>query len=512
MLLLTLTLSKKRRPLTYIKGVDPNGIFTLKREILINLILTKLKNRALVVLKGPAGVGKSSIMNLVANLIESSTDHGFSQSQYTFMEREGLTPLAQLNIALLKIGLSDPNSLPRILLCDDIQNVPALFWEKLHTDTEWFTKHNVRILAATTRRCSSDPASPVLSTECTINFDLLRFTEDEFDTFSALYLPYTNHIKDLPKEDLDMVLNAAREQCAGHLYAFQCTIDSLDEFCSRTENKRPDRLITLLLSKAFLDSVYTRIWIPRADNFSITERNTLQRAMVRDSEKLLSVDLQITLMRMYFLQDSSQVLFDRSWSEVKKEATFPLAARRLYSMMFDCRGDESFPVDGILDLAVKTLERFKGLDLQQAATASPTEFPKEGPLQQMFLRSMTSLLPATTEVVAEISAILPDRGDQKRGELDFYVNSEYHYGIELMREGSSFKEHKERFQSPKPGNNNQGKYFTPLIKEFLIVDFRGPNFKAKKHDEFRLIVSFSKDYTSCVLQHGAKQVGTIQFT
>jgi hypothetical protein len=38
-----------------------------------------------------------------------------------------------------------------------------------------------------------------------------------------------------------------------------------------------------------------------------------------------------------------------------------------------------------------------------------------------------------------MSAILPDRGDRNRGALDFYVNSAYFYGIELMRHGSSFK-------------------------------------------------------------------------
>ena len=112
----------------------------------------------------------------------------------------------------------------------------------------------------------------------------------------------------------------------------------------------------------------------------------------------------------------------------------------------------------------------------------------------MFFRSLTSLLPATTEVVTEMSAILPDRADGRRGELDFYINSGYHYGIELMRDGGNFAEHQKRFEEPQPGDRNRGKYFTPLIKEYLIVDFRNAGFKSKQPDIFGLIVSFNEDF------------------
>ena len=505
-------LPKKFRAMTYVKGVDPNGPFTLKRKAVIELVLSKLQRSAMVVMKGPAGLGKSSIMNLVANLLtESSSNYGFSGSQYTFMEKEGLAPRDQLNDALRKLGDFAPDSLPRILLCDDIQNVPHSFWEKLHTEADWFTNNNVRILAATTRRCSSDPASPTFPTESTVNFEQLRFSEEEFDTYSDLYLPFKNNIGLLGEEGLESVLKAAREQCAGHLYAFQVTIDALDDMCNKSENREPGLLISMLLSRKFLDAVYTRIWLPRNDSVTITEHRFLQSAMVRESEKL-SVDLQITLMKMYFLQDSNQMLVERSWSEVKKEATFPLASRRLHSLIFECRGEDNFQSKDVLDLVLQTLKGFKRVDLEQAATSSSAAFPREGALQLMFFRSITSLLPASTEVVAEMLAILPDRGDGKKGELDFYVNSGYYYGIELMRDGGSFEGHKERFQSPKRGNKNRGNYFTPLIRDFLIVDFRGLDFQPKKHDKFRLNVSFSADFASCALQCGTKDLGTINFT
>ena len=97
----------------------------------------------------------------------------------------------------------------------------------------------------------------------------------------------------------------------------------------------------------------------------------------------------------------------------------------------------------------------------------------------MFFVGLTSSLPASTEIVSEMSAILPDRGDHKRGELDFYVNNGYYFGIELMRDGGNFREHKERFLEPIPGQTShtrRGVYFTPKIQSFRIVDFRKAGF------------------------------------
>jgi len=175
--------------------------------------------------------------------------------------------------------------------------------------------------------------------------------------------------------------------------------------------------------------------------------------------------------------------------------------------MFDSRGDENFEVIDVVELVKQALSSFKRVDLQQATSATKPAFPKEGAFQQMFFGGLTSFLPAKTEVVAEMPAILPDRGDRKREELDFYVNSFYYYGIELMREGGSFKDHKERFLVPSKDSLNRSKYFTPLIKEFIIVDFRRHEFKAANKDEFK----FDEHYSSCVLERAGKKLGKVEF-
>lgn len=219
-------------------------------------------------------------------------------------------------------------------------------------------------------------------------------------------------------------------------------------------------------------------------------------------------------MKIYFLQDTGQDLKERSWSEMKQEMTFNLASRRLYRFLFPASGAEDYKANSLVDLVLDTLKKFRSELLQDASSASvEKKFPKEGALQQMFFSAITSILPPTTEVVSEMSAVLPDHGDKKRGELDFYFNSGYYYGIELMRDGGNFKEHKERFLEPCSDNHNpnKGKYYTPKIKDYVIMDFRGEAFQEKNKDQFRLIVRFAADYSSCQLSLGEEDLGKIVF-
>jgi hypothetical protein len=231
-------------------------------------------------------------------------------------------------------------------------------------------------------------------------------------------------------------------------------------------------------------------------------RVELENAMLNDT--LVSTELQSLLLKVYFLQDVNQSTEPRLWSTIKQEVSFKLSARRLYSSLFSTRAPEDTAVESIEHLVSLSLSKFKRENLFQSAKApdSKVPFPKEGPLQQMFFVGLLSSLPASTEVVAEMSAILPKHGRRKRGELDYYVNSGYYYGIELMRQGSNFNEHKERFLEPiagQPASSDRGKYFTPEIKAFRVVDFEAAGFKAKDKDESRLLVVFYEDYSGCTL-------------
>ena len=503
---------RRQRTLRYTKGIDPKDKKTLPRDHLVAKVLDLIERHELVLLNGPAGVGKSSLMNLIDHFCRTAKNNAkggpLPVTAYTFMEKDK-PPLEQLREAVSQMDQQFENQV-RLLFCDDIQNVESHFWEQLFNG-RFLKDHKLRIVGATTRRCASDPACPILSTDAVISFKDLRLTPEEEKVFVAGLLDDKDDLKRLDEKSMCMVVNAVTDQCGGHVFALQVSLDKLDEFARLRKNLDAGAMISFLLSKKFLDHTYTRIWPPNCDDFSDEQRTELYDAMIDDS-KQLSIDLVLLLLKVYFVQDLNQQIKSKTWAEMRQQVAFKLSSRRLYSALFQNRADDGTTFKSILDIVLASLQTFKRVDLCQSCKASDGGFPKESSLQQMFFKGLTSCLPASTEVVSEMSAVLPDRGDGKKGELDFYVNSDYYYGIELMREGSSFREHKERFLEPTgPGQPNRGKYFTPSIKDFLIVDFRKPGFRPKDNDEFRLVVAFDEKFTGCQVWSKGKNISCITF-
>jgi len=272
-------------------------------------------------------------------------------------------------------------------------------------------------------------------------------------------------------------------------------------------------MISYLLSKSFLDHSYTRIWPPSTDDFSYAQRREIEEAMI-DETKTVSEDILSLLLKVYFIQDSNQDIESLTWLETKQHISFKLSARRLYSSLFRDQADDGTTYTSINEVVLKSLLTFNRVDVQQSCLASVGRFPKETTLQHMFFKGLVSSLPATTEVVSEMSAILPDRGDRRKCELDFYVNSGYYFGIELMRDGNNFREHVERFLEPfpsQPARSCRGKYFSPLVKDFRILDFRKAGFKARNKDAFRLVAVFEADYGGCQVWWQGKKIFSITF-
>ena len=226
----------------------------------------------------------------------------------------------------------------RILFCDDVQNISSTFWESL-LNTSFFKDNHVRIVGATTRRCASDPASPIILEENVIPFAELCLDGEEEKLLFQKFLSSKTYLSSLPKEELQMVLAAVTDQCGGHVFAIIASLDKLDDFAALDQNRTASSIISHLLSKSFLEHSYTRIWPKNTDSFTSEQRTSLQLAVLNDSHKL-SVGIQAMLMKIYFLQDTGQVLKERSWTEIKQEATFNLASRRLYHFLFPSRGNK----------------------------------------------------------------------------------------------------------------------------------------------------------------------------
>jgi hypothetical protein len=62
-------------------------------------------------------------------------------------------------------------------------------------------------------------------------------------------------------------------------------------------------------------------------------------------------------------------------------------------------------------------------------------------------------------------SLLSLHSPESRGSLDFFINGDLQWGIELVRGGSKIQEHRDRFLPT-------GKYASLGLRQWIVVDFR----------------------------------------
>lgn len=108
-------------------------------------------------------------------------------------------------------------------------------------------------------------------------------------------------------------------------------------------------------------------------------------------------------------------------------------------------------------------------ELLRRSVAESTDFPNEATFQHLFMQGSTKNTLHSTQVLPELSKVLPVlRGaayTKIPGRIDFFVNEDLRWGIELLIKGDRRKAHRDRFS---PG----GTYASLSCKAFIVVDLR----------------------------------------
>lgn len=489
-------------------GIEIKASTTLQRPDLTQKIIHTATTYGHAHLKGPPGTGKTSALQLVCSQIEAPC--GF------FSMSEDLSVEVQLMDALRKVG-DDPHGGPRFIICDEIQRTyspeRASEWVALLKDTPYDGRtfqehHNFVLITAATVRLGSDPASPLSIRE---NSELimkeLYLTPDEGKELINRYLqlvPQRIRLRTLStSREWASLVTALIEQCGGHAVAITIALETLYQESRNNEHVTVVDLMTLLLSKLMILG-YTRIWASGSMVLSEAHKIEVMRAIMFEHE-VVSVAAQKALIRIFILHDNEEEE-PQPWYLLKPRVVTPLAYRRFLLYLFPHKPATQAPAS-IKDLLEKAVSCMRMEDLIHATEESHGDsddhgIPKETSLQHMFYLGLTQWLPACTEVVPEASAIFPSG----KGEVDFYINSSLHWAFELLRNSKKLTEHMRRFQ-------NGGKYFTPNIQQYLVVNFVGPNYsKPKQWPANRAVVKFEKGFASCIVMYDLDDHKEIKLT
>jgi len=121
-------------------------------------------------------------------------------------------------------------------------------------------------------------------------------------------------------------------------------------------------------------------------------------------------------------------------------------------------------------------------------------FPKEATFQHLFNEAMSTLLPLTNYIIPELSTFAFDSsGNLVSGELDFYINGDLQWCLEILRLGDKIGQHLSRF------DYEEGKYREVQTREYLIVDCRGEKgARGAEVNEARCTLYFAGNFDSCI--------------
>jgi hypothetical protein len=138
-------------------------------------------------------------------------------------------------------------------------------------------------------------------------------------------------------------------------------------------------------------------------------------------------------------------------------------------------------------------------------------FRKEATFQHLFNEALSMHLPFQIIIVPELNTYATDdlNGCKQTGELDFYINGDKQWCLELLRNGEKIGEHIARL------GGETGKYRKVAMKDYIVVNCRGPIMGKgcqQPSDESRCTLYFAPDFITCFCQMRTKEKILIELT
>ena len=119
----------------------------------------------------------------------------------------------------------------------------------------------------------------------------------------------------------------------------------------------------------------------------------------------------------------------------------PIAQKYVYTKLFPYRS-LNLPVN-IEELVNFAISNMSASLLQRSVATSSNLFPKEAVFQRVFMHGLALSTPTSCYICPELSK---DFSLTKiDGEIDFYINGQLNWGLELLVNGSGISEHIDRF-------------------------------------------------------------------
>jgi hypothetical protein len=464
-------------------GIDLNNSTSyIPREELIEEILNAMQSQMFVILSAPPGSGKTSVLQL---LTKKLTNCYFVQLNDAVNATEKLKKITGIDLRDFE-SIKKIKNQSMVVLLDDAQEqyLDKSFWVGLikNLKIHCLDIHLKFVIATTYLTRISTGLSPAEL------IGLSKFTHESF----ILNKSEANDIfrirnGDVVFKDFSLFKSILFNECGGNPAMISISVVCLTKHFKLDGNFTESDVLQRYFSSDFIASMH-RCFVPlsRWDNVAME----LLRSIYVQKEVTSFQDSDLKLIAL-FIRDG--VLEEIGNNKIS--FTTPMAKRYYSQKMFPFRSKEN-PGD-LLSLIKSTIKLMSAKTLSDLA--SGRNFPKEAGFQQIFMNCLCQNLTPSTVITSELSAIFPETEtsgtyEQISGSLDFYINSDLRWGIELLVNGDKIKEHIDRF-------SKKGKYEPLNCKDYVVVDFRssfdGTPTNVSRHEKRVCVFFKERNFTSC---------------
>jgi len=456
----------------------------LERLELVEKLTNLVSSNSIVLLTSPAGSGKSSLFKLYKAATKKKVI-GIScfkdKTLFEVLKAKGI----DFETEHTKEELLGKHV---VIFLDDAQAKyhEIRFWEELVKAAGLWLPKNIKFIVSATHSLNGGRESPVEfeSLPRLSRQDFLLSEEEayQFLDFSDIGLPQKMSI--FP--NLKSVLV---NESGGLIAALRLSVDSLKESFMKDSHPTETALLQHSFSNAFVQRMArcfgSRHSKPVGDDF----KHFLKKCFAEDRTHLNGLTNQQDEDSYSFLKKAGILL---EFPDSTFGFSSLLAKRYYFKWIFPNRSPT--PPLSLSELIRNVIGNISASILKKSTTQG--DFPKEAVFQHLFMEGLAAFTPPDCCICPELSKIFPsgiiNSNSQQTipGEIDFYLNGDLRWGIELLVNGDGIGEHISRFTVP------DGKYVALAVSDYAVVDFRrnstGQPTNISKHSN-RITVFFKKD-------------------
>lgn len=436
----------------------------LDRKKLVETLITFTSLNFISLLASPAGSGKTSLCQLYKAACKKTKVIEVSllqpESPFDLLKSKG--------IDLLKQKFHDKLAGKRqvVVILDDAQEKygDLTFWNLLVKTTASWLPRNIRFIISGTHSLAGRPGSPVEfeSLPRLSRSDFLLTDEEsyQFLNSSCIGLPKT-------MSEFQTLKDVLVRGAGGLIAALRLSVDALkNAFIKDTQPTETD-VLQYSLTKQFIQNMArcfgTRHAKPIGDDFKVFLRKCYMNENIRldglqnvhdaaSFDSLEKAGILVQQLPDLSFKFSSQFakMFYFDWVFPKRSPSAPSSLPELIR-------------DVISSMSSSVLRN----------STVPGSFPKEAVFQHLFMEGLALFTIPESSICPELSTVFPKNPKNNPtnscvpGEIDFYLNGNLRWGIELLINGEGIGEHMARFEAP------NGKYFALNVNDYAVIDFRG---------------------------------------